>query len=229
MKVLLTNDDGIGAPGIQALENACDGDVYIAAPEGQRSECGHQVTTRSAIEVEPYNDRKVAVEGTPADCVRLALRGRLFGEVTFDWVLSGINQGGNLGVDAYISGTVAAAREAAILGVRAIAFSHYCRRDLAIHWPWASEQAAEVFEAIQRRSAASAIYWNVNLPHLDSSAAKPTLAFCDLSRKPLPIVYQSDSPRTYQYAGVYAEREGEPGSDVARCFGGDISITAISL
>ena len=124
MKLLLTNDDGIDAPGIAALSDAVEGEIYIAAPHVQRSECGHQVTTREPIGVVQRGERAFAVKGTPADCVRLALRGGLFAGVEFDWILSGINEGGNLGVDIHISGTVAAAREATILGRRAIAFSH---------------------------------------------------------------------------------------------------------
>jgi Survival protein SurE len=110
MTIILTNDDGIDAPGIQALLQAVTGKMIIVAPQGQLSGCGHQVTAHSPIHVDRRSEFEYAVGGTPADCVRIALN-HIFPKP--DLVLSGINAGGNLGVDVYISGTVAAVREAA--------------------------------------------------------------------------------------------------------------------
>ncbi len=227
MKLLLTNDDGIDAPGIAALEAAVDGEIYVAAPHEQRSECGHQVTTREPIGIERRGEKTVAVKGTPADCVRLALRGGVFGDVPFDWILSGINEGGNLGVDIHISGTVAAAREATILGSRAMAFSHYRRASVEIDWRKASERVGRVFAALQSRKLESKSFWNVNLPH-GSKASEPGHMFCAPCRNPLPVRFQLPDG-DYHYSGVYADREGEPQSDVTWCFGGDIAISTIAL
>jgi 5'-nucleotidase len=227
MKLLLTNDDGIDAPGIAALGDAVEGEIYIAAPHVQRSECGHQVTTRESIEVVQRGERAFAVKGTPADCVRLALRGDLFAGVEFDWILSGINEGGNLGVDIHISGTVAAVREATILGRRAIAFSHYRRANVEIDWQLAADRVRGVFEELRSRDLESKRFWNVNLPH-GSDEAGGTHVYCAPCRNPLPVRYESRS-EGYQYSGVYADREGEAQSDVVRCFGGDIAISKIAL
>ena len=229
MKLLLTNDDGIDAAGLAALETAIRGEVYVAAPHRQRSECGHQVTTRDRIVVTRRSETRVAVHGTPVDCVRLALRGGLFGSVSFDWVLSGINEGGNLGVDVYISGTVAAAREAAILGRPAIAFSHYRRAGVDIDWALAAALVGGTFEDIQNRKMAREGHWNVNLPHRREPGDQVASVDCQPCRNPLPIRYQSDGRSEYQYSGIYAERVGEPGSDVEHCFAGSIAVSYIPL
>ena len=228
MKLLLTNDDGIDAPGLHALREAVSGEVYLVAPHEQRSECGHQVTTREAIEVERRDSRTIAVKGTPADCVRLALRGGLFEGIHFDWILSGINAGGNLGVDIHISGTVAAAREATILGARAVAFSHYRHRQIEIDWRLASQRVGSVFEALVDKGCEERSFWNVNLPHGENIPEAPQLVYCAPCRNPLPVEYET-ADASLQYVGVYAERQGEPQSDVFHCFGGDIAISRIAL
>ena len=132
--LLLTNDDGVDAPGMHALCQAADGlgQCRVIAPSGPISGCGHQVTTHQPIEIVARDDGTLAVKGSPADCVRLAIH-EFVPEA--QWVLSGINAGGNLGTDTYISGTVAAAREAAIRGLPAIAISHYIARGRLIDWP----------------------------------------------------------------------------------------------
>src|SRR4051794_39363931 len=107
MRLLLTNDDGIAAPGLLALESAVrhlGAEFVVVAPASVCSGCGHRVTTDGTIRVEERTPGRFAVEGTPADCVRLALHALATG---VDWVLSGINAGGNLGADVYHSGTVA--------------------------------------------------------------------------------------------------------------------------
>src|SRR4051794_34816796 len=114
MILMLTNDDGIEAPGLSALEAAAEGvgeRRIVVAPAGPQSGCGHAVTTHRPIRVDRRGESAFAVEGTPADCVRLAIHHL---DPGVDWVLSGINSGGNLGADVYHSGTVAAVREAVL-------------------------------------------------------------------------------------------------------------------
>jgi 5'-nucleotidase len=124
MKVLLTNDDCIDAPGLAALTDAAAdfGTIAVVAPLHAHSGCSHRVTTQEPILVEPRGDNRAAVVGTPADCVRVALH-RCCPD--FDWVLAGVNAGGNLGADVYLSGTVSAVREAVLHGRPGIAFSCY--------------------------------------------------------------------------------------------------------
>ena len=125
MTIILTNDDGIDAPGIRALQQAVSEPTTIVAPDRQYSGCGHQVTTHRGMKLEKRSPTEYALSGTPADCTRMAIN-----KIATDTklVLSGINAGGNLGTDVYISGTVAAVREAAIHGIPAIAFSHWIKR-----------------------------------------------------------------------------------------------------
>ncbi len=129
MHILLTNDDGYNAPGIQtlyqALRSQTNHDISIVAPEGQRSATGHSITLFQPLLVTEYNlDREqkgYAVSGTPSDCVKLAIQGGLVPKP--DLIISGINLGPNLGTDIFYSGTVSAAMEGVLLGVPALAVS----------------------------------------------------------------------------------------------------------
>src|SRR6516164_4750083 len=133
MKLLLTNDDGIDSPGLVALQQAAQmlGDLMLVAPLEAHSGCSHRVTAGKPIRVTRRNADRFAVEGTPADCVRLALYGLA---TNVAWVLAGVNEGGNLGADVYHSGTVAAVREAVLHGRLGIAVSHYQKKGMAIDW-----------------------------------------------------------------------------------------------
>ena len=167
MAIALTNDDGIDAPGLMALREAVaqvsEEPVWLIAPDSHLSGCGHQVTTHQPLRIEERAEGHIAVSGTPADCTRLALT-HLCPEAR--WLLSGINFGGNLGVDEYISGTVAAVREATILGVRAIAFSQYRDRRLPPpDWHVSRRYAVAVLQALMARPLEAGCFWNVNFPH----------------------------------------------------------------
>ena len=166
MHFLLTNDDGIDAPGLAALEQAVrlipNSSISIVAPANEQSMCGHRITTHSPLKVESRGDNRWAVHGTPADCVRIGLFAL---DLKPDWVLSGINAGGNLGQDIMISGTCAAAREATYHQVKAMAFSHYLIRGLAVDWPRVSRWSAELFENLQSQALGQGDYWCANFPH----------------------------------------------------------------
>jgi 5'-nucleotidase len=225
MRFILTNDDGIDAPGIKALSQALNGQGIIVAPQAQLSGCGHQVTTNRPIKVERRSDQAYAVAGTPADCTRIALT-EFKDQV--GWVLSGINSGGNLGVDVYISGTVAAVREAAIHGVGGIAISHRIKKPLLIDWEIASQWTARVLAELLPRPLPPASFWNVNLPHLEPGAKEPEIIFSKLSNQPLPLSYRIEGD-LYYYQGEYAKRDRSFGTDVDVCFSGNISVTLITL
>lgn len=227
MRFLLTNDDGIAAPGLEALRSAARrlGEITVVAPVAPCSSCGHQVTTHRPVQALDHGPGEVAVEGWPADCVRVALHGL---EVQADWVLSGVNAGGNLGADVYVSGTVAAVREAALLGKPAIAFSHYKRRDLAFDWTRAADWVSALLNRLCRQPVQQGTFWNVNLPHLDPGAADPEVVFCPLDPNPLPVAYHRDGDR-YVYAGNYHGRPRQQGSDVQVCFAGGIAVSLLRL
>jgi 5'-nucleotidase len=209
MTLILTNDDGIDAPGIQALVRAVNSkNAIIAAPKDHQSGCGHQVTTTRPINLQRRSDTEYAIAGTPADCVRIAIT-QISKDVKF--VLSGINAGGNLGVDTYISGTVAAVREAAMHGIPGIAISHY-------------RKAKQNFDCPLEAGS----YWNVNLPHLQPGEPSPEVVFCKPCTKPLPVNYRVDGENFY-YVGEYGKRDRTPGSDVDVCFSGNIAVTQLRL
>jgi 5'-nucleotidase len=226
-RLLLTNDDGIDEPGLQALVRAAGvrGRAWIVAPDGPRSGCGHAVTTHGAIEVQRRDGGHIAVAGTPADCVRIGLM-EAVGEV--DWVLAGINPGGNLGTDIHHSGTVAAVREATLHGVPAVAVSHYIARGRLIDWARAERWTARVLERIFEQEQIAGTFWNVNLPHLAPGDREPRVVFCAVDPSPLPLGFRNEDGRIH-YAGDYHARRRVDGGDVATCFGGDISVSRVLL
>lgn len=225
MTLLLTNDDGIDAPGIRALQKAVNGKGVIVAPKDHLSGCGHQVTTTRPIHIQRRSDVEYAVGGTPADCARLAVS-HLFPDVKY--VLSGINAGGNLGADVYISGTVAAVREAAFHGIPGIAISHYRKGKLNVDWDIAARWTTKVLADLLTRPPEPGIFWNVNLPHLLPGDPDPKVVFCKPSTQPLPINYRVEGENFY-YQGEYAKRDRAPGTDVDVCFSGHIAITQLKL
>lgn len=224
MKFLLTNDDGIDAPGIAALDRAIAGQKVIVAPQDQMSECGHRFTVRSPIPVEQRAETAYGVAGTPADCARLGLT-QFAADV--DWVLSGVNAGGNLGVDIYTSGTVAAVREATILGKRAIAFSHFIQRPLEIDWDLVTHWTGQIFQELAAQPLPANHFWNVNLPHLTPDL-KPEIIYCDRSTAPMEVLYEKQG-EAYQYIGAYQRRSRVPDTDVDVCFSGNIAICQIAI
>lgn len=226
MTIILTNDDGIDAPGIIALAQAVqDKNFIIAAPRDHQSGCGHQVTTAHPINLKKRSDTEYAIAGTPADCVRIALS-QISQDVKL--VLSGINAGGNLGVDAYISGTVAAVREAAMHGIAGIAISHYRKAKHNFDWELAAKLTAEVLTELLHRPLEPGCFWNVNLPHILPGEPEPDLVFCQPCTKPLPIHYRIDG-EDFFYVGEYSKRERTPGSDVEVCFAGNIAVTQLRV
>ncbi|MFE1748517.1 5'/3'-nucleotidase SurE [Coleofasciculus sp. H7-2] len=225
MTLILTNDDGIDAPGIRALQKAMNGKGVIVAPKDHLSGCGHQVTTTQAIHVRRRSDFEYAIAGTPADCVRIALT-HICSTVKF--VLSGINAGGNLGADVYISGTVAAVREAAFHGVPGIAVSHYRKGKQNVDWDVAAGWTAGILADLLNRTIEPGTFWNVNLPHLLPGDPDPEVVFCEPCRQPLPVNYRVEGDNFY-YVGEYAKRDRTPGSDVDVCFSGKIAVTQLRL
>jgi 5'-nucleotidase len=223
--LLLTNDDGIDAPGMRSLEAAAAefGHCRVIAPSGPVSGCGHRVTTHGPITITALSGEKIAVDGTPVDCVRLALQ-TLAPEV--GWVLSGINAGGNLGTDVFHSGTVAAVREAAIRGLPGIALSQYIARGRPIDWDQAARWASRAIKTLMALPWEQGTFWNVNLPHPPEGVLEPEMTFCPLDPSPLPIDYRFESNQAI-YTGNYQMRLRHSGSDIAVCFGGQISVSSI--
>jgi 5'-nucleotidase len=227
MRIIVTNDDGIEAPGLAALTAAVAplGSALVVAPAGPQSGIGHQVTTEGEIWVDALAAQRWRVEGTPADCARLALT-ELAPQA--DWLVSGINQGGNLGADIYTSGTVAAVREAALLGYPAIAVSHYVARGATVDWPLATRRVAPVLADLIARPLDAGHFWSINLPHPASDAEALPVVFCGLDTRPHGVRYRRNG-QAYAYVGDYHARPRQPGRDVDVCMGGRIAVTKVTL
>lgn len=231
MHFLLTNDDGIDAPGLAALEKAVraipGATASIIAPASEQSMCGHRITTHSPLKIEARSDQRWSVHGTPADCVRIGLFAMALKP---DWVLSGVNAGGNLGQDIVISGTCAAAREAAYHGVKAMAFSHYLIRSLAVDWDRIAAWTTELFMGQQNQPLGDGEYWCFNFPHHPPGPRPlPTIRECQPARSPLNVGFTAQADGSQLYHASYAERPRDEGSDVEACFAGDISLCRLHL
>jgi 5'-nucleotidase len=228
IKILLTNDDGIDAPGLEALEVAAaclGGEAVVVAPAEPHSGCGHRVTTGRPLRVDELAPGRFCVHGTPADCVRLALA-RLAPDIGL--VLAGINAGGNLGADIHHSGTVAAAREAALHGRVAVAASHYHRRGTEIDWRRAAAWLAEVLVDLEGRPTAENEFWNVNLPDVPIDAPSPAVVECRIDPSPFALGYRL-ADGGWHYDASYHERPRVAGGDVDICFSGGIAVSRLRV
>jgi 5'-nucleotidase len=227
MKIVITNDDGYGEPGLEALQRAVAplGEVIVVAPEAPHSACGHQVTLWSPIKASQPRPGHFLVQGTPADCTRLALK--VFAPDA-DWLIAGINPGANLGTDLYQSGTVAAAREAAILGKPALAISQYIGRDCPLDWMATGAVAGLVITDILNQATPEGRYWNVNLPCGPDPDHPPERRTAPPDRHPHDYRYILED-ELYRLEGVIHDRPRAKDSDVDVCFGGCVSITPLEI
>lgn len=227
MKIVVTNDDGYDHAGLAALVEAVKplGKITVVAPATAQSNVGHRVTMKAPIRVERMGAKSYRVHGTPADCSRLAVKALAPG---VDWIIAGINRGANLGSDTYQSGTVAAAREAAILGVRAMAVSQYVAPKWNVDWPAAATHVARCLSDIIKIPLAKGQFWNINLP--SPITADSTLAHrcCPLDKHPHSFRY-TENAGAYHYEGIIHNRPRSAGSDVDICFGGMIAVTRMEI
>lgn len=165
-RVLIVNDDGIDAPGILLLEKIVRGfsdDVWVVAPDEERSGAGHSLSLSHPIRVKQRDERHFAVKGTPTDCALLGVHELVEGRRP-DIILSGINRGPNLAEDVTYSGTTSAAMEGAMLGIPAIALSQVIQYQRKIHWETAERFAGQVIERLLTADWRPGMFVNVNFP-----------------------------------------------------------------
>jgi 5'-nucleotidase len=235
MLILLTNDDGITAPGLLAAyrELIKLGEVHVIAPETVQSAAGHGITLKSPLltsQVKVGNDFEgIAVDGRPADCVKLALTELL--PKTPDLVVSGINSGANVGINVIYSGTVAAAIEAAFLGVPAVALSLYLRKDTPTDYPRAASFSRDVIEQLLSRGLSKGDVVSVNLPALlpqEQPAGIKVVRQC--TRAWADTYDRREDPRGRPYfwnTAIFSLETDEPDSDVAALRDKHITITPL--
>jgi 5'/3'-nucleotidase len=241
MRVLITNDDGIGAAGLHALRRALVElrglEVHVIAPDSNRSATARSITTRSPLWVEEvtFDDGSsgFATDGTPVDCVRFADLG-LLGERP-ELIVAGINHGANLGDDITYSGTVAAALEGIVLGIPAIAISQQSgaremdfRLGRDFDFSAAAALAAEIVELVAGDPLPAETLLNVNCPAGEPTGIEVTKLGKRLYNDELKLVEEDGGGRRrYQIYGFEPSFEDEAGTDLATVARGRISITPV--
>jgi 5'-nucleotidase len=205
MRILLTNDDGYHAPGLKILEDIArtlSDDIWIVAPADEQSGAGHSLTLTRPIRIRKHDDRRYAVAGTPTDAVMMALA-RIMKDSPPDLILSGVNRGANLAEDVTYSGTVSAAMEGALAGVRSIALSQVYAKDGlgdAVPFGAAAAWGEKVLRPLIDAPLAPRTLVNINFPALEADAVKGVRVvgqgLRDYGR--LKIVGNRD-PRGYEY------------------------------
>ena len=225
VRILLTNDDGVGALGLLALEEALAevGEIHVAAPLNEQSGTSRSITLRRPLRFETKGVRRYAVEGTPADTVMMAVNQIL--DFRPDLVVSGINSGSNLGENIYYSGTVAAAAEAAKYGIPAVALSVNARKN--IDYSQAAELAPRIALQALEAGLPAGVALNVNVPQPWSGGIEITRQSRKISRN---LMIEVLDPYGRPYYWVHEEvplADAEPGSDYAAVRDGKVSITPI--
>jgi 5'-nucleotidase len=233
-RILISNDDGIEAPGITLLEKIARGltdDVWVVAPEQEQSGASHSLTTRHPLRMRGVARRRYAVDGTPTDCVLIAVK-RLLRDRPPDLVLSGINAGSNVGEDLTYSGTVAAAMEATLLGIPAIALSQDYRDGDEIPWETCEAFAPDVIRRLVRLPWPDSTLYNINFPAVPPAGVNGFAVASQGRRAITDNLTEGRDPRGRPYYWIGPVRDGgaaEPGTDVAALADKKVSITPIYL
>lgn len=244
MRILITNDDGISAPGLEAARDIAvelagsDGDVWIVAPAFEQSGVSHCVSYVRPMRIEHLGERRYAVEGSPADCVLAALED-IMRDSPPDLILSGVNRGHNVAEDTLYSGTIGGAMEGVLHGYRSIAMSQY-------YGP-ASASEIDPFEAA-RKHAPGVIrqllaganwsgerysnFYNLNFPALPAAKVKGVKATFQGHRPGAPFgVKPQTAPNGRRFLWLTHGRgndESEPGSDSLECYNGYVTVTPLT-
>jgi 5'-nucleotidase len=226
-RILVTNDDGIHSAGLAALAEALReaGEVFIVAPQSEQSGASHSLTLSRPLRIRHLDENAWSVDGTPTDCVTLAINKILPPEKRPDLCVSGINYGANLGEDASYSGTVAGALEATILGVPGLAFSLTARRDF--DFTHAAEFAKlAVTKALAEGLPAGALL-NINIPPGPLKGARVTRQGVKMAR-PLITEHQDPRGKAYYWIGEqYYGRDADEGTDYRAIEDGFVSVTPL--
>lgn len=232
MRILISNDDGVQAPGIVILANTLKqiAEIAVVAPDRNRSGASNSLTLRNPLRLNHLENGFISVEGTPTDCVHLALTGLL--ENTPDFVVSGINAGANLGDDVFYSGTVAAAMEGCFLGRPALAISLAGQHSQFEHYATAAQVAKQLVLHMQQHTLPAKTILNVNVPDVPLNDlcgfAVTRLGTRHGAEKTLP----DRDPRgntIYWIGPPGPEQDAGPGTDFYAVNQRKVAITSLSL
>ncbi len=241
MKVLLTNDDGIEADGLQALRRELlripEVELAVIAPDGNRSAMARSITTRRPLWVQEvdFGDGTVgyATDGTPVDCVRFAKLGLIEG-FEAEIIVAGINHGANLGDDITYSGTVAAALEGVLLGLPALAVSQQSgareldfRLGRTFDFEVAARFAARIVAELDDVPLAEGTLLNVNVPAGEPEGVEVSRLGKRIYRDELKVVEREDGRRRYHLYGDSPVHDDEQGTDLAAVSAGRVAVTPL--
>jgi 5'-nucleotidase len=233
-RILVTNDDGINAPGLRVLERIArqlSGDVWVVAPETNQSGASHSLTMHRPLRIRRLSRRRFAVDGTPTDCVLLALQIVIKGGPA-DLVLSGVNHGGNLGEDVTYSGTIAAAMEATLFNVPAFALSQSCRNGQPVSWETAEQHATELIARLFTKDWPQDLLININFPDCPASAVAGYQVTSQGKRKLGDELLERIDPRGQPYVwigGLRSDDIQQPGTDLRAVAENYVSVTPIHM
>ncbi len=233
-RVLIVNDDGLHAPGIKLLEKVvrerCD-DVWVVAPDEEKSGASHSVSMHVPIRLRQLDDRHLAIKGSPTDCVLMALQEIMQERPTL--VLAGINRGGNLADEIHYSGTIAVAMEAALMGIPSIALSQVFLRGADVPWETAERYAVPIIEQILDRGIDNGSFVNVNFPPVTADAVS-RVDVVSMGRRP-PGAFKTEGRvdnRQIPYYWVHLEPDAggdEAGTDLRAMADAAISVCPLQV
>ena len=231
MNIMVTNDDGITAPGIIALAAALRGlgRVAVVAPDREQSAVSHAITLHHPLRAEQRGDDVFAVTGTPTDCVNLGIHNLL--DFRPDLVVSGINRGGNMGDDITYSGTVSAAMEATLMGIPSVAVSLATAGD-GKHYDAAAAFITRIARRIVDEGLPVDTFLNINVPDLPMERIKPPAITKQGKKRYQGAIEGKTDPRGKQYywiGSIEPTYEDIEGTDFAAVIRGHISITPLHL
>lgn len=241
MRILITNDDGIAAPGLHVAEEIArtlagpQGEVWVVAPAFEQSGVSHCVSYVRPMRVEQLEERRFAIEGSPADCVLAGLYD-ILKDAPPDLVISGVNRGHNLAEDTVYSGTVGGAMEAALHGCRAVALSQYYGGATAAD-PFAAARGHGA-DVVGRLVAGAdwtqgpyAVFYNVNFPARAPGDVQGLRATVQGHRGGAPFGVQPQTApngrRFLWLTHAHNNADAEPGSDARECYEGRITVTPL--
>jgi 5'-nucleotidase len=236
LRVLLSNDDGINAPGLKSMEKIArtiSDDIWVVAPEFEQSGAGHSLSLHDPLRMRKLGKKRFAVKGTPTDCVLMAVNHIFRDQKMPDLLLSGVNRNGNLAEDVTYSGTVAAAMEGLLAGIPSVAMSQLIQRDHPCKWATAEAHAPELLRKLVDGGWPSNVLININFP--DVVADKVTgVEVCKLGHRDLGDMFvdeRIDARGTPYFWIGYREVIGKPApkTDLAVMDKGGISVTPLHM
>ncbi|MEM7445921.1 MAG: 5'/3'-nucleotidase SurE [Pseudomonadota bacterium] len=233
-RILLSNDDSIHATGFAVLEriaHALSDDVWVCAPEAEQSAASHSLTIHRPLRLREIGEKRFAVDGTPTDCVLLAIN-HVMRDHKPDLVLSGVNHGRNIAEDVTYSGTIAAAMEATLLGVRAVALSQEFLDGASPQWSLAEKWGPEVIRRAVAVDWPDKVLINVNFPGIEPDEVSGVRVVAHGNRKIADVLDERVDPRGRRYFWIGTSRSTDEiphDTDVHALMDKAISVTPIHL